>query len=600
MIVHLLESTLLLAIAILIAHVPRLAARTRYAIVFAALMKFAIPSAIVPRVLAALGIDLTGMKGTIVITALGPLSTASVPQTSAPIWPMIAVTLWAAIAIALLARSFVRGRAAMRLALSDSAAAGDRDLAALASARQRAGVTRDVRLIRSSSVSTPATAGLLRPIIVIPSDTELAGEELETILTHECAHVARRDNLLSVIESIAGSALWFHPLVWIARRVLNATREEACDAVVISSGDANIYVSALGRVCGAAIAPRAAGISCISCIVSNTIQERMNAIMRFGTRRLLPHRAVTTAVIALLAAVTIGSGVARALPQSVDDAAAASPFRVEVNAVRADSLFNFFLTIRTRTDDKIVNTARLTTRVEEWGTTQYGRTDVDGEHKLVIRVKGHADGTATVETVADGAAPLVQTIGAKGASLAVVAGGQPLPVGGDVKAPVVTYKVEPIYPAEARRERISGIVILECVIDRNGFVKDISVRKPLPNGLSEAAVDAVKQWTFKPGTLNGEAVDVIFNLTINFKLDATSAGKPDDTISIDLRDAEIRDVLHTFSKLTNTEIIVDDDVTGRTSITMNEVPWTEALEIVLRTNNLRQDRAGNTIYVHRK
>ena len=52
MIVHLLESTLILALAILIAHVPRLAARTRYTIVFAALMKFAIPSAIVPRMLA--------------------------------------------------------------------------------------------------------------------------------------------------------------------------------------------------------------------------------------------------------------------------------------------------------------------------------------------------------------------------------------------------------------------------------------------------------------------------------------------------------------------------------------------------------------------
>ena len=94
MIVHLLESTLLLAMAILIAHLPRLAARTRYAIVFTALMKFAIPSAIVPRLLAAFGIDLTGMKGTIVISALGPLSMASLPQTSAPVWPMALAAIW--------------------------------------------------------------------------------------------------------------------------------------------------------------------------------------------------------------------------------------------------------------------------------------------------------------------------------------------------------------------------------------------------------------------------------------------------------------------------------------------------------------------------
>src|SRR3954465_11630589 len=108
MIAHLLESTLLLAVAILIAHIPQVAARSRYAIVFAALMKFAIPSAIVPRLLRAFGIDLAGMKGTIVISALGPLSTSNLPQTTAPIWPTAAFAIWAAIALALLARSFVR------------------------------------------------------------------------------------------------------------------------------------------------------------------------------------------------------------------------------------------------------------------------------------------------------------------------------------------------------------------------------------------------------------------------------------------------------------------------------------------------------------
>jgi TonB family protein len=93
-----------------------------------------------------------------------------------------------------------------------------------------------------------------------------------------------------------------------------------------------------------------------------------------------------------------------------------------------------------------------------------------------------------------------------------------LRVGGDVRAPVVLNRVEPVYPEVALRARISGIVIVETVIGRDGMVKDVRVMKPLPFGLDQAAVDAVKQWTFKPGTLNGEAVDVIFNLTVNFKL----------------------------------------------------------------------------------
>ena len=96
--------------------------------------------------------------------------------------------------------------------------------------------------------------------------------------------------------------------------------------------------------------------------------------------------------------------------------------------------------------------------------------------------------------------------------------GPPYRVGGDVKAPVVINRVEPVYPEEARKARIMGIVIVEAVIDQNGVVKDVEVLKPLPFGLDQAAVDAVKQWTFKPATLDGQPVAVRFNLTINFKL----------------------------------------------------------------------------------
>jgi beta-lactamase regulating signal transducer with metallopeptidase domain len=489
MIVHLLESTLLLAIAILIAHIPRLAARTRYAIVFAALMKFAIPSAIVPRILAAFGIDLAGMKGTIVISALGPLSMTNLPETAAPIWPMAAFAIWAVITAALLARSFVRGRASVRLALSNAIDADDR---ALAHARERAGVTNAVRLVRSQSIATPATVGLLRPIIVIPANTELAGAELETILTHECAHIARRDNLLSVIESIAGSALWFHPLVWVARRVLDAAREEACDAVVISSGDANTYLTALGKVCGAAIAPRAAGISCI---VSNTIQERMNAIMRFGTRRLLPHRAVTSAVIAVLAAVTIGSGVAKALPQSTSTDTA-SRYEVRASAKRdAASNFVFDITVRNRETGEIT-TSHFQSLPNETFTKKWGSVDKNGvEQETVIRAVGRDDGTATVNVDIKGEAPMVVRIVPKTAS---------------------------------------------------------------PKSSS------------------------------------------DEPISLDLKDADIRDLLRTFAKLTNTDIVADPDITGKVTVSLHEIPWTEALAKILADANLRQERVGNTIYVHRK
>jgi TonB family protein len=96
-------------------------------------------------------------------------------------------------------------------------------------------------------------------------------------------------------------------------------------------------------------------------------------------------------------------------------------------------------------------------------------------------------------------------------------------VGGDVKAPRLVHRVTPLYSEAARRDRISGIVIAEAVVGKDGRVKDAIVLKGLPDGLSEAALAAIKQWEFEPGTRNGEPVDVIFNLTTNFKLDTTPA-----------------------------------------------------------------------------
>ncbi len=93
----------------------------------------------------------------------------------------------------------------------------------------------------------------------------------------------------------------------------------------------------------------------------------------------------------------------------------------------------------------------------------------------------------------------------------------PLRVGGDVKAPLLLERVEPVRTPEAAAARISGIVILEAVIDRTGHVTSANVLKPLPFGLDKAAVDAVKQWIFRPGTLNGQPVTVLFNLTVVYR-----------------------------------------------------------------------------------
>jgi protein TonB len=100
----------------------------------------------------------------------------------------------------------------------------------------------------------------------------------------------------------------------------------------------------------------------------------------------------------------------------------------------------------------------------------------------------------------------------------------PMRVGGDVKAPIVTRRVEPGYPEVARKARVAGVVVVEAVIDRHGNVDQVKVLKGLPMGLSAEAEAAVRQWKFRPGTLNGQPVDVIFSLTVNFTLGGDTVG----------------------------------------------------------------------------
>src|SRR5688572_18077025 len=81
--------------------------------------------------------------------------------------------------------------------------------------------------------------------------------------------------------------------------------------------------------------------------------------------------------------------------------------------------------------------------------------------------------------------------------------GPPYRVGGDVTRPEKISGLTPAYTAEARRARLSGVVIVEAVIDEQGNVTETRVLKGLPMGLAEAAVEAVRAWKFKPATLDG-------------------------------------------------------------------------------------------------
>ncbi len=91
-------------------------------------------------------------------------------------------------------------------------------------------------------------------------------------------------------------------------------------------------------------------------------------------------------------------------------------------------------------------------------------------------------------------------------------------VGGNITEPVRLSGPNPIYPEAARRARIQGVVVLECTIGKAGKVTRVIVLRGLPLGLTESAESAVRKWTFKPSTLNGKPVEVLYILTVRFNL----------------------------------------------------------------------------------
>jgi len=91
-------------------------------------------------------------------------------------------------------------------------------------------------------------------------------------------------------------------------------------------------------------------------------------------------------------------------------------------------------------------------------------------------------------------------------------------VGGDVLAPQLIYSVQPEYTEEARVAKLAGNVVVGLIVDPNGRPINVHVVRGVGTGLDEKAVEAVKQYKFKPAMENGVPVAVNLNVEVNFKM----------------------------------------------------------------------------------
>lgn len=178
---------------------------------------------------------------------------------------------------------------------------------------------RRVTALRSAAAQTPLLVGLCRPCIVLP-ETPVSTLELECILRHELAHLARRDMLYKWFAVAVTSFHWFNPLMPWLRRELSRSCELACDEAVIRTMDGEhrrLYGETLLSMAAARALPRGVPATML-CEETRQLKERLQGILR--------HKKLTAAIVLLSLLLALGvAGCAAVLgPQWEEEAEAPS------------------------------------------------------------------------------------------------------------------------------------------------------------------------------------------------------------------------------------------------------------------------------------
>ncbi len=180
----------------------------------------------------------------------GPAATSPAPS---PIdWRLVGAASWLA-GVAVMTLLLIGGHRRLGWLVRCSRPAGAEWMEMLESAAGPLGVRKLPQIRFTDSASTPVLAGFAHPVILLPSGIEetCSGSDLFAILSHELAHIRRRDAAVAWLQQIARAVFFFHPAVWLAGREIRRERELACDEMVLSRSPiareqyASGYLSAL-------------------------------------------------------------------------------------------------------------------------------------------------------------------------------------------------------------------------------------------------------------------------------------------------------------------------------------------------------------------
>ena len=148
-------------------------------------------------------------------------------------------------------------------------------------------VFQSVQMTFSERVAVPIVVGILRPIIVIPTELKSSPHpSLQMVMQHELNHIRRNDILWNNLINFIVAIVWFQPLAWIVRRRHRTEQENACDDAVLSNGHRpHEYALLLTELAQAARTRIVSGYSFVSMAARRPIEHRIHLILDSARRR---------------------------------------------------------------------------------------------------------------------------------------------------------------------------------------------------------------------------------------------------------------------------------------------------------------------------
>jgi TonB family protein len=400
------------------------------------------------------------------------------------------------------------------------------------------GLKRPAVLLRTRTLHIIGTWGIRRPCVLLPSDAEGWDEpRIHVVLAHELAHVCRRDWLIQTVADVIRAVFWFNPLFWVACRRLRRESEQACDDAVLAAGVPPAHYAAqlvaIARTCRQTRATWGSAVP----IVQSSLEGRIAAMLNTAHDRRPPTRRTRAVAIAGLLTVAVVASTPGSSAQTAplpltghvyDPSGAVIPqvaltlreASVELRLRKGEVLEGDGSVIAQATTD---SSGRF-----EFPPVGPGRYVLTASlarfrplrHELALNRARDWDRAVTLQlgtlqeaiVVSDRRPPAVTP--ESGVALRT-----PLRMGGNIRPPLKTLDVKPVYPASMRDAGLEGVVPIDAVIGTEGTVTSVRVvSAQVHPDFAIAAVDAVRQWRFTPTLLNGDAVEVVMTVSVEFKL----------------------------------------------------------------------------------